>query len=92
MWRFKDEACETGEEYEKELVALKKSLADSLGSPENFPGIESIEKIAAHILGQRSRFPDVFERHRDIEPMLGDIMSRRVQSDFFKGFAKPGEE
>ena len=85
MWQFKDDVCETAEEYEKELSALRDKLDECLGAPENF---ESFEKVAAHILGQRERFPEVFERFRDIEPMIGDLMSRRVQSDFFKHFAR----
>ena len=89
MWSFRDEVCETGEEYEKELVALKGVLADCLEASEE---LFDIEKLAALILGQRNKFPEVFERHREVEPMLGDIMSRRVQGDFFKTFARPGEE
>jgi hypothetical protein len=89
MWRFKDDVCETPEEYEKELSALREKLDECLDAPEDF---ESFEKVAAHILGQRERFPEVFERYRDVEPMVGDIMSRRVQSDFFKNFMKPKEE
>ncbi len=89
MRQFKDDVCETPEEYERELSALRDWLDECLGASEGF---ESVEKTAAHILGQRDRFPEVFERYRDIEPMIGDIMSRRVQSDFFKTFAPPKEE
>jgi hypothetical protein len=89
MWEFRDDVCETPEDYEAELVALKNRLDAYLRSPEDFEGME---KLVEHILGQRNRFPEVFDRHRDIEPMLGDIMSRQVQSDFFKNFIKPKEE
>ena len=71
----------TPEEYEQALLALKEKLdAYYAGSGDS----RMIEQEATLVLSRREKFPEVFERHRDIEPMLGDMLAERIRTKVFR--------
>ncbi len=76
----------TPDEYETRLVRLEERLSLCLHTGQMD---DSLREEIELLIGMKEEFPEIFERHSAIEPLIGDILSSEVRNDFFKRFIPP---